>query len=176
MNRLKVEIDVGAVTAVLQGLSPSAMQAAWRRTLRKTAAWIKSQTAKEVSAATRIPQKTIRRRLYFFLRSADTGKVWLGLNPIEAHRLGSVAKTRKGMRAGRTPFEGAWRQSKRQPDGPIFERVGKARLPYRVVTVNWHETGEPAFRRAAKTCEERLLTILRQEVNYELQKVMGRAR
>lgn len=86
MNRLKVEIDVGAVTAVLQGLSPSAMQAAWRRTLRKTAAWIKSQTAKEVSAATRIPQKTIRRRLYFFLRSADTGKVWLGLNPIEAHR------------------------------------------------------------------------------------------
>ncbi|WP_122793105.1 phage tail protein, partial [Burkholderia pseudomallei] len=123
MNRLKVEIDVGAVTAVLQGLSPSAMQAAWRRTLRKTAAWIKSQTAKEVSAATRIPQKTIRRRLYFFLRSADTGKVWLGLNPIEAHRLGSVAKTRKGMRAGRTSFEGAWRQSKRQPDGPIFERV-----------------------------------------------------
>ncbi|MFP3615274.1 phage tail protein, partial [Paraburkholderia sp. SIMBA_050] len=44
MDALKVEIDVKQVTAALQGLAPSAMQAAWRRTLRKTAAWIKSQT------------------------------------------------------------------------------------------------------------------------------------
>ena len=101
MDRLKVEIDIKQVTAALDGLSSAAMQAAWRRTLRKTAAWIKSQTSKEVSAATKIPQKVIKSRLYFFLRSADTGKVWLGLNPVEAHRIGTVTKTGKGMRAGR---------------------------------------------------------------------------
>ena len=63
MDDLKIEIDIREATAVLQGLSPSAMQAAWRRTLRKTAGWIKSQTAKEVGPATKIPQKVIRRRL-----------------------------------------------------------------------------------------------------------------
>ncbi|WP_176307946.1 phage tail protein [Burkholderia ambifaria] len=175
MDDLKIEIDIKEATTVLQGLSPTAMQAAWRRTLRKTAGWIKSQTAKEVGAATKIPQKAIRRRLYFFLRSADTGKVWLGLNPIEAHRLGNATRTRKGMRVGRQSFEGAWRQTNRKPDGPIYERVGKERMPYRMVTVAWQQSGDPAFRRAAKACEARLMVILRQEVNYELQKVMRRA-
>ena len=134
MDRLTVEVDVGGVTAALAGLSSAAMQSAWRRTLRKTAAWIKSQTGKEVSAATKIPQKVIRSRMYFFLRSADTGKVWLGLNPVEAHRLGTVTSTRKGLRAGRTTFEGAWRQTKAKPDGPIYRRTGKARTPFEIVT------------------------------------------
>ncbi|WP_035552123.1 phage tail protein [Burkholderia sp. 9120] len=176
MDALKVEIDVGAVTAALQGLSPQAMQAAWRRTLRKTAAWIKTQTGKEVSKGTQIPQKAIRKRLYFFMRSADTGKVWLGLNPIEAHRLGSVRETKKGMRAGRFTFDGAWRQTKAKPDGALYQRTGKARTPFEVVTVDWSKTGDPAFRRAARMCEERLMTILRQEVNYEIQKALGGVR
>lgn len=176
MDRLKVEIDVGQVTATLQGLPAAVMQAAWRRTLRKTAAWIKSQTAKEVSRATRIPQKVIKNRLYFFLRSADTGKVWLGLNPVEAHRIGTVSKTSKGMRAGRLTFEGAWRQSKRNPEGPLYRRTGKAHSPFEKVTVDWSDSGDPAFRRAAKLCEARLLVILRQEVNYEIQKAIGRAK
>ena len=33
---LKVDIDVGQVLALTQGLTASASQAAWRRTLRKT--------------------------------------------------------------------------------------------------------------------------------------------
>ncbi|MFM0427578.1 phage tail protein [Paraburkholderia aspalathi] len=173
MDALKVEIDIGEVTAALRGLSPSAMQAAWRRTLRKTAAWIRSQTGKEVSRGTQIPQKVIRSRLYFFMRSADTGKVWLGLNPVEAHRLGSVRETNKGVRAGRFSFDGAWRQTKAKPDGPIYQRTGKARTPFEVVTVNWSKTGDPAFRRAAQICEARLMIILRQEVNYEIQKAIG---
>jgi hypothetical protein len=174
VDRLEVGIDIKGVTAALEGLSAAAMQAAWRRTLRKTAAWIKSQTGKEVSGATRIPQKVIKSRMYFFLRSADTGKVWLGLNPVEAHRLGTVAKTRKGMRAGRTTFEGAWQQTKARPDGPLYRRTGKARSPFEVVTVDWSKSGDPAFRRAAQLCEARLMTILKQEVNYEIQKALGK--
>ncbi|MFP3615079.1 phage tail protein, partial [Paraburkholderia sp. SIMBA_050] len=50
---------------------------------------------------------------------------------------------------------------------------GKARTPFEVVTVNWSKTGDPAFRRAAQMCEERLMVILRQEVNYEIQKAIG---
>lgn len=176
MTLLKIEIDVKGALEALAGLTPAAMQAAWRRTLRKTGAWIRSRTAKEVGSATGIQQKLLRQRMYFFLRSANTGKVWLGLNPIEAHRLGAVRRTKKGVRAGKWLFEGAWRKTKVQPDGPIYRRVGKARLPFEVVRVDWSQSGDAAFRRAAQACEARLLTVLRQEVNYEIQKAMNRAR
>ncbi|MDN7910124.1 phage tail protein [Burkholderia cepacia] len=176
MDLLKVEIDVRGAFEALAGLPPAAMQAAWRRTLRKTGAWIRSQTAKEVSSATGIQQKLLRQRMYFFMRSLDTGKVWLGLNPLEAHRLGAVRRTKKGMRAGKSLFEGAWRKTKAQPDGAIYRRSGKARTPFEVVTVEWSQTGDPAFRRAARVCEARLMTVLRQEVNYEIQKAANRAR
>ncbi|MEJ0003458.1 MAG: phage tail protein [Pararobbsia sp.] len=176
MDGLKVEIDIKRLTATLERLSAAAMQAAWRRTLRKTAAWIKSQTGKEVSAATKIPQKVVKRRLYFFLRSSDSGKVWLGLNPIEAHRLGTVRRTSKGMRAGRSTFGGAWRQTKLKPEGPLYRRTGKSRTPFEMVTVDWSQSGDSAFRKAAQRCEARLMTILEQEVHYEIQKAAGRAR
>lgn len=173
---LKVEIDIKPVLSLVQGLSPAAMQNAWRRTLRKTGNWIKGQTAKAVSKATRIPQKLLRQRMYFFLRSRDTGKVWLGLNAIEANRLGKVRQTRKGVTAGRFRFEGAWLMSKVAPDGPIYQRKGKERRPYEQVKFDWAGLGEAAFREAAARAEERLLIVLRQEVNYELQKAIGRAR
>ena len=67
-STIKVELDIKQVLDLMHGLPPAAMQNAWRRTLRKTANWVKSQTAKAVSKETRIPQKLLRQRLYFFLR------------------------------------------------------------------------------------------------------------
>ena len=175
-SSLKIDIDVGHVLKLVQGLPPSAMQNAWRRTLRKTGNWIKGLTAKAVGTEMKVPQKLIRQRLYFFLRSRDSGKVWLGLNPLEANRLGAVRQTRTGVTAGRHRFAGAWRMDKRAPDGPVYQRVGKERLPYKKVRLDWGPEGEAAFRVAAARAEERLLIILKQEVNYELQKAIGRAR
>lgn len=173
---LKVEIDINQVLALTHGLSQAAMTNAWRRTLRKTANWVKSQTAKAVSKETRIPQKLLRQRLYFFLRSRNTGKVWLGLNAIEAHRLGNPKQTRRGVTVGRHRFEGAWMMSKAAPDGPVYRRKGKDRMPYEMVKKDWSGQGEAAFRSAAMKAEERLMVVLRQEVNYEIHKAVGRAR
>lgn len=72
MDDLKIEIDIKEAMAALQGLSPSAMQAAWRRTLRKTAGWIKSQTAKEVGAATKIRHNGVARRDGQYTRGSIT--------------------------------------------------------------------------------------------------------
>lgn len=175
-DTIKVEIDISKVLNLVRNLPPSAMQNAWRRTLRKTANWVKSQTAKAVSKQTKIPQKLLRQRLYFFLRSRDTGKVWLGLNAIEAHRLGKTRQTRTGVTAGRFRFDGAWMMKKVSPDGPVYRRKGKGRLPYEQVKYDWSGAGDAAFREAATRAEERLMVVLRQEVNYEIQKALGRAR
>lgn len=201
---LKVEIDINQVLNLVRDLPPAAMQNAWRRTLRKTANWVKSQTAKAVSKETRIPQKLLRQRLYFFLRSRDTGKVWLGLNALEADRLGKPRQTRAGVTVGQHRFQSAWIYRSRYSDGgaqrtikikrssgavetksynssdantgKVFQRVGKARTPYQRVKFDWSGSGEAAFRDAAARAEERLLVVLRQEVNYEIQKAIGRAR
>lgn len=173
---LKVEIDINQVLNLVRDLPPAAMQNAWRRTLRKTANWVKSQTAKAVSKEAKIPQKVLRSRLYFFLRSRDTGKVWLGLNAIEANRLGRPRQTRKGVTVGRHRFDGAWMMKNVAPDGPVYRRTGKDRLPYEQVKYDWEGVGEAAFREAAAKAEERLMVVLRQEVNYEIQKAIGRAR
>ncbi|HDT2084610.1 TPA: hypothetical protein RCG82_000621 [Enterobacter roggenkampii] len=173
---IKVDIDVGQVLALTQGFSANASQAAWRRTLRKTGRWVKAQTAKAVSHETRIPQKLLRQRLYFFLRSRDSGKVWLGLNAIEAHRLGKPRQTRSGISVGRHRFDRAWQMRRRAPDGPVYRRTTAARRPYEVVKVDWAGPGEAAFRQAAERAEERLLTVLRQEVNYEIHKALAKAR
>lgn len=170
---LNVEIDVKPVLDLMHGLPPAAMQNAWRRTLRKTANWVKRQTAKTVSKETRIPQKLLMQRLYFFLRSRDAGKVWLGLNAIEAERLGKLLQTRKGMTAGRFRFDGAWVMKKIAPEGPVYRRAGKKRLPYERVKYSWSDRGESAFRDAAARAEERLRVVLRQEVNYEILKAIG---
>lgn len=196
---LKVEIDTRQVLDLLRGLSDTAMQNAWRRTLRKTANWVKSQTAKAVSKEAKIPQKLLRQRLYFFLRSRDTGKVWLGLNAIEAHRIGTPKKRSKDVYAkaegkysgktrsfyshadnwiqvGKYRFNNAWHMSRRDPGGAIYQRTGKDRVPYEMAKIDWDQAGGAAFREAAAKAEERLLVILRHEVNYEIQKAIGRAR
>lgn len=199
---LRVEIDVNQALSILRELSPNAMQNAWRRTLRKTSVWIKGQVAKAVSKDSKIPQKVLRSRIYFFLKSYDTGKVWLGLNAVEADRLGTPRQTRTGVTAGRHQFKSAWiyrsnvsgksRQIKiRHRDGSIetksyqasdknnglvMRRIGKSRLPYERVRYDWAESGESAFRSVAALAEQRLLTILKQEVNYEIQKAIGNAK
>lgn len=173
---LRIEIDVDRALAILRELSPASMQAAWRRTLRKTHVWIKGQVAKAVSKETKIPQKVLRTRVYFFLKSYDSGKVWLGLNAVEAERLGNPRQTRSGVTAGRFRFQSAWLMKRIAPNGPVYRRTGKARLPYERVKYDWAEAGEAAFRNIAVLAEQRLLTILEQEVNYEIQKAIGNAR
>ncbi|QDQ25290.1 phage tail protein [Chitinimonas arctica] len=171
---LKVELDTRQVDELLRGLPPSAMQAAWRRTLRKISTWVKSQVAKLIAKDTKVPQKVLRQRLYFFLRSRDSGKVWLGLNPLQANRLGTPRQTRRGITVGKHRFAGAWTMAQRAPTGPVFQRTGKARYPIVEVKLEWDDPGEAAFQKVAAQVEARLLVVLRQEVNYELQKALGR--
>lgn len=175
---LKVEIDIKPAIEALHRLPPSAMTNAWRRALRKTGVWIKSQTAKAVSREARIPQKLLRQRLYYFLRSRDTGKVWLGLNALAADRLGTPRQTRTGVTVARHQFKSAWIYRTNHNNaadgntGKVFQRVGRKRLPYERVKVDWDQAGAAAFHEAAARAEERLLVILRQEVSYELQKAI----
>ena len=168
---IHVQIDASSLAEMMSLLSGKALDAAWRRALRKTLAWIKSQVAKTISADTNIPQKILRRRLK--TRLGNTGTAWLGMNPIKAQRLGNTRQNKVGVSAGRFRFPGAFLIG-RAPGTTAFRRVGKSRLPIKAEMLEWDATGEKGFEAVARQAENRLLTVLAQELNYELLKVTGR--
>lgn len=171
---LTVGIDIESVTKILRQIGEKACQQAWRRTLKKSARWMIHQSAKAISQQVLIPQKVVKKRLYFFSKSTVSGKVWLGLNPIEAHLLGRPKQTRTGVSVGRHRFPGAWLMRYRAPNGPVFQRLSPKSAIYRKVTVEWSSIGQSAFTTTARQLRSRLLTLLSQEVNYEIHKALAK--
>lgn len=103
--------DTGAVERILKKLSDEALDEAWRRALQKTGAWIKTRVTQELSKTAKIPRKALmvggrrRPRLEAYFDRNDEGimKVWLGLRPIDAHRLAygkGATQTRSGGARG----------------------------------------------------------------------------
>ncbi|MCL2345251.1 MAG: hypothetical protein FWC58_05320 [Desulfobulbus sp.] len=179
VDHIEVRFDTNRWKSLLAGLTGAAMQNAWRRALRKTMTWVSGQVAREVSAATRIPQKVIRDRLLMMMRNSAGGrgnaaKVWLGLNALEVDRFGKARQTPTGVTVGRHQYPGAWMKKKRD-DGKVFRRIGRDRIPYERVTQDWEGEGEASFQSVLGRIKERLLTLLEQEINYELQKAAGNA-
>ena len=169
---LQIEIDAERLLRFFQQLPEAAFMSAWRRALRKTGNWVKSRVAKEVSKATKIPQKVLRSRMGFYLRDAQRGKIWLGLNEVGAHRLGVPRQTRKGVSVRGQRFDSAFLIPGKVG---VFRRQGRERAPLERVNVDWSAAGEAAFNRVVKEVEARLLEVLEQEINYEIHKAVGRA-
>ena len=188
MLRLKAELDVSRLHDLAGILSAHAISEAWRRTLRKTGNWIKTHVARQLAGSSKVPQRVIKQRIYFFLRSQREGKVWLGLNPLDARRLGRARQTAKGVTVGRHRFPGAWTMRYRDPLG-VYRRTGnyrsvkrlivtdskeywvkQRREAYEEVMVPWDAVAERVFRQVAAQAEQRLLTILEQELRWELRK------
>jgi len=158
----------------LGGEDAKPVRRAITRALRKTARWVNARIARSVAQAANIPQKAVRARL-----SVRVGKeeamVWLGTNPIPAHRLGTVRWSRRmrGARAGRRLFPGsfAWGPN---PDKPlVWHRTGKSRLPIEKETVEIDPVAQEQARRLRMQALKRLREVLRQELNYELLKATG---
>lgn len=172
-EKINVDVDVGLAMALLRGLKKSAMQEAWRRTLRKTSKWVIGQAAKAASAKTRIPQRVLKSRIRYYLKDQNTGKVWVGLSPLAADRIGKARQTKTGVSIAKHRFPKAWIM---KPAGKaVFERIGKRRLPIKRVMVDWSGDGEAALRSVVPAIQQRLIEILTQEVNYEILKAKGNA-
>lgn len=159
---------------ILGGVRSRAFERAANRAVRKAARWLRTQLARAVAQDAGIPVTRFRqmRVSLRYDREDWSANLWLGLNPIPAHRTGKVKWTRRmrGARAGRRQFRGsfAWGPN---PDKPvIFRRQGQARTPIEKVTVPVDEAAEEHARRLERRALQRFQTVLRQELNYEMAK------
>lgn len=184
-------------------LVPKAAAAAQRRAINKTLGWLRTHIARVVGKQERIAIGAVRQRLRAYPVSGGTmrGKLWFGVNAIEANRIGKVRQTRAGVSVAGRRYQGAFfkqvygnspdiwiRTSSKHfnstdyPDSSQgrrrsgFVEESDNRFPLAKAKVSLDQV-RPHFDSWIKRADERLLEILKQELNFELPKYLkGTAR
>lgn len=185
---------------------PKAAAAAQRRAINKTLGWLRTHIAKAVSKQEGIALKAVRQRLraYPVKGSAARGKLWFGINPLEASRTGRARQTQSGVSVGRRRYQGAFFKRVYGSNADIWIRTASkhfsagdypasdvtsggggssgwiaendSRFPLAKAKVQLDDV-RPLFEAWTRRADERLLEILKQEMNFELHKYLrGNAR
>lgn len=125
--RLDIDTSRVAMLADAFGANMKQMQAAELRALNKTMKWVRTRAVRAVSKEAKVAAKVVRQRIRAFKATKRNriGRVWAGLAPISASRLGKARQLKRGgMRVGRYTFKGAFPGK----DGKgIFRRTGESK-------------------------------------------------
>ncbi|MGX0889038.1 hypothetical protein AB7M22_001046 [Pseudomonas sp. ADAK2 TE3594] len=182
-------------------LVPKAAAAAQRRAINKTLRWLSTHIARAVGRQERIAVAAVRQRLrsYPVSGSANSGKLWFGLNTIEASRIGNPRQGKAGVSVAGRRYQGAfykkvygnsadiWIRTASKhfnaddyPDSTVSARGGASsgwiaehdsRFPLAKAKVSL-EQARPHFESWVRKVDAQLLHVLQQELNFELQKYL----
>lgn len=176
---------------------PKAAAAAQRRAINKTLRWLRTYIARAVSSKERIAVGAVRQRLRAYpINSRGQGKLWFGINPIESSRIGRARQNRSGVSVAGRRYQGAFFKKVYGSQADIWIRTGSKhydpsdyletrqgkrrsgfinendnRFPLAKAKVSLDDV-RPIFDEWVKRADERLLEILEQEMNFELQKYL----
>lgn len=178
-------------------LVPKAAAAAHRRAINKTLRWLRTHIARAVSSKERIAVSAVRQRLRAYpINSKGQGKLWFGINPIESSRIGRARQNRSGVSVAGRRYQGAFFKKVYGGQADIWIRTGSKhfraadypetlqgkrrsgfvaendnRFPLAKAKVSLDDV-RPQFEEWVAKADERLMTILEQELNFELQKYL----
>ncbi|UST93763.1 hypothetical protein [Pseudomonas siliginis] len=180
-------------------LVPKAAAAAQRRAINKTLRWLATKIARAVGRQERIAVAAVRQRLraYPVSGGANSGKLWFGINAMEASRIGRPRQSRSGVSVAGRRFQGAffkkvygnsadvWIRTASKhfdasdyPDSEVSGAGGASsgwiaehgsRFPLAKAKVSLDQA-RPHFESWIRKADEQLLHVLQQELNFELQK------
>jgi hypothetical protein len=201
MFNIQVSVEDMKAFADLATLVPKAAANAQRRAINKTLGWLSTHIARAVGKQERIAVKAVRQRLrsYPIAGGAMRGKLWFGINPLEASRTGRPRQTKAGVSVGSRRYRGAffkkvygnqadiWIRTASKhfaradyPDSEVTSQTGASsgfvgensdRFPLAKAKISL-DSVRPHFEAWSRKADERLLQILRQEMNFELQKYL----
>jgi len=177
---------------------PKAAAAAQRRAINKTIRWLRTHIARAVGKQERIAIGAVRQRLRAYpVTGGDMrGKLWFGINAIEASRVGRARQTGAGVSVAGRRYQGAFYKKVYGSNADIWIRTSSKhfnttdypdsaqggrrsgfveendnRFPLAKAKVSLEQV-RPHFDAWVKRADERLLEILTQELNFELQKYL----
>jgi len=182
-------------------LVPKAASNAQRRAINKTLRWLATHIARAVGWQERIAVAAVRQRLraYPVSGGANSGKLWFGLNAMEASRIGRARQTRSGVSVAGRRFQGAFHKRVYGSSADVWIRVGSKhfksadypdsdvsaaggassgwiaehdnRFPLAKAKVSL-EQARPHFDSWVRKADEHLVHVLQQELNFEVQKYL----
>ncbi|WP_434728755.1 hypothetical protein [Pseudomonas soli] len=184
------------------GLVPKAVAAAERRAINKTLRWLQGRVARSVGQQERIAIKAVRQRLRAYKAGSNgQGKLWFGLNPIEASRAGRPRQTRAGVSVAGRRYQGAfyrqvygsnadiWIRTASKhfdpsdyPDSEVSKAGGASsgwisendsRFPLAKAKISLEDV-RPHFESWMNKAHQRLLVVMEQEFNFEMIKLTRR--
>lgn len=180
---------------------PKAAANAQRRAINKTLRWLSTQIARAVGRQERIAVAAVRQRLraYPVSGGANSGKLWFGLNAVEASRIGNPRQGKSAVSVAGRRYQGAfykkvygnsadiWIRTASKhfdaddyPDSTVSARGGASsgwiaehdsRFPLAKAKVSL-EQARPHFESWVRKADEQLVHVLQQELNFELQKYL----
>ena len=172
MAGFELALDVTGWAEVDQTLAelPRKLDLAAARALRKTAQWLRTHSTREISRELRITQSPLRHRYQIHSRStAKEVKLWVGLQPISVHYLGTPKQTPTGVAVGHRQYDAAFISPMRSTQRLVFRRKGRERLPIEKVTEDWEGEGLGALERWERRATNRFMELFEQEARYVLE-------
>jgi hypothetical protein len=173
MMDLEIKLPENRIREVLGALrlSEPALLRAARRAVSKTARWAQGEEGRKLSSNLRIPRDVILARLRRFSRNGGlVQKLWMGLNPVEAERLGTTYRSGSGVRAGRFFFDKAF--IIRRFGGKAFRRTTPEREPIERVKLDIDILGKNVMHTSERLIESRFILFMQQEAQIELQRLI----
>lgn len=189
-------------------LAPKAAATAQRRAINKTIGWLRTHIARAVSKEQRLAQRAVRQRLrsYPVKGNATAGKLWFGIDPIEASRIGRPRNTAAGVSVAGRRYAGAFYKRVHGSNPDIWIRTASKHFraqdyPDAALTSSLHTGGQrrgsmdadrygrfpvakakvrlesvrTQFDIWTRRAHQRLLELLKQELNFELNKYLKRS-
>ncbi len=139
-------------------------QLAAKRAFRKTLKWLRGQVITYATKELGILRKALNERWFIDLA---TTTLWMGLNPVAAHRAGRARQTKTGVKVGSYDFDGAFVGSMNSNKSLlVMSRIGKRRLPIEVEYVEVNEEVSLAFNKYKNLAAARFEIIFKQELNF----------
>ncbi len=181
MIPVKIDFDDKEFFEFSEVLTPSAIERAMKRAVRKTAKWVRTHLSREVKDETSIKRKVIVGRVKLYNKDWQEGigdgkavKVWFGADPIEADRIAKPIKMSKGYRVKKWKFPAAFMPSKNPKyAGKLYQRTTKKRLPIMRSRVEIDDAANKAMEKIEPLIPARMRQLAIQELRYEMHKEQG---
>ncbi|WP_294348478.1 hypothetical protein [Prosthecochloris sp.] len=180
MNPVKIDFDDEEFFEFSEVLTPSAIERALKRAVRKTSMWVRTHLLREVKDIG-VKRKVIvhRVRLYnkAWRESGDGGKavkVWFGIDPLKADKIARPIRMSKGYRVKKWKFPTAFMPSKNSKySGKLYQRTTKKRLPIMRSKVEIDEAANKAMEKIEPLIPARMRELAIRELRYEMHKEQG---
>jgi len=154
--------------------TPVASNRAAYRAINKTLKWVDTRARRALAAEFGLPVSALKKaRRLTTIRAIPrrlSGVIWYGVSPIKASYFGKPRQTKKGAKAGKHVFPGAFVATMKSGHTGIYTRRGTARLPIDEATVPLNNA-QSIVAPIDALIPERLKTVFIQELNYELSKM-----